>query len=245
MSSAITCRSPVDWGKQGLKRSVATDGTGLPLHLVAAGANPHDAPLLGPTLAGLDKLDRLPDEVTVHLDRGYDGSPTRTLLDALGFDGAIARTGVPAPVQAGSRWVVEIILSQPTKSRVEAAFGGRDRIADLHVVIGDHHPINQELDQLTALLEGGGLQVLAEPRADLRHGREEPGCVQQPLPLRKELPLPRGKLGHSVGEPLLPLLERGQVQHPCRIRVEQPFLLPLQALVRGPDVGVLLLNGLR
>jgi hypothetical protein len=103
----VAGRSPVDRGKQGLKRSVVTDGHGIPLHLVAAGANRHDAPLLGPTLAGLDKLDGLPDDVTVHLDRGYDGGPTRALLDALGLDGAIARKGVPAPIQAGSRWVVE------------------------------------------------------------------------------------------------------------------------------------------
>ena len=100
-------RSPVDRGKQGLKRSLLTDGTGIPLHVVSAGANRHDAPLLGPTLAGLGKLDGLPDDVTVHLDRGYDGRPTRLLLEALGLDGAIARKGVPAPVQAGSRWVVE------------------------------------------------------------------------------------------------------------------------------------------
>ena len=100
-------RSPVDRGKQGLKRSVVTDGSGIPLHVVAAGANRHDAPLLESTLAGLAKLDGLPDDVTVHLDRGYDGRPTRALLDALGFDGAIARKGVPAPLQAGSRWVVE------------------------------------------------------------------------------------------------------------------------------------------
>ena len=100
-------RSPVDRGKQGLKRSVVTDGAGIPLHVVSAGANRHDAPLLGPTLAGLEKLDRLPDDLTVHLDRGYDGRPSRALLDELGFQGAIARKGVPAPVQAGSRWVVE------------------------------------------------------------------------------------------------------------------------------------------
>jgi len=43
----------------------------------------------------------------VHLDRGYDGRPTRALLEALGFDGALARKGVAAPVQAGARWVVE------------------------------------------------------------------------------------------------------------------------------------------
>jgi transposase len=103
----VAGRSPVDRGKQGLKRSVLTEGSGLPLHLVSAGANRHDAPLLEPTLAGLNKLDELPDEVTVHLDRGYDGGPTRALLGALGFDGAIARKGVPAPLQAGARWVVE------------------------------------------------------------------------------------------------------------------------------------------
>jgi hypothetical protein len=101
-------RSPVDRGKQGLKRSVVTDGTGVPLHVVAAGANRNDSPLLGATLAGLDKLDRdLPGAATLHLDRGYDNGPTRALLDHLGLDGAIARKGVPAPVQAGARWVVE------------------------------------------------------------------------------------------------------------------------------------------
>jgi transposase len=104
---AVGGRSPVDRGKRGLKRSVVTDGGGIPLHVVSAGANRHDAPLLGPTLAGLDRLDRLPEEVTVHLDRAYDGGPSRALLEALGFDGAIARKGVPAPIQAGARWVVE------------------------------------------------------------------------------------------------------------------------------------------
>ncbi len=32
---------------------------------------------------------------------------THQLLDELGFDGEIARKGVPAPIQAGTRWVVE------------------------------------------------------------------------------------------------------------------------------------------
>ena len=100
-------RSPVDRGKQGLKRSLVTDATGSPLHVGSAGANRHDAPLLDSTLDGLDRLGRLPDRPTIHLDRGYDGNPTRAPLDALGFDGAIARKGVPAPVQAGARWVVE------------------------------------------------------------------------------------------------------------------------------------------
>lgn len=100
-------RSPVDRGKQGLKRSTVTDATGVPLAVVAAGANRHDAPLLEPTLDGLAPLGPLPPRVTVHLDRGYDGAPTRALLDARGFGAAIAPKGVPAPVQAGRRWVVE------------------------------------------------------------------------------------------------------------------------------------------
>jgi hypothetical protein len=71
------------------------------------GVDRHAAPLLGPTLAGLVNPGRCPDFPTAHLDRGYDGRPPRPLLDALDFDGAIARNGVPAFVQVGSRCGVE------------------------------------------------------------------------------------------------------------------------------------------
>lgn len=100
-------RSPVDRGKQGLKRSVLTDAAGVPVHVVAAGANRHDSPLLEPTLAGLAAVGTASAETTVHLDRGYDSGVTRALLDGLGVAGEIARKGVPAPVQAGKRWMVE------------------------------------------------------------------------------------------------------------------------------------------
>jgi transposase len=105
----VAGRSPVDRGKQGLKRSVLTEGTGLPIHVVSAGANRHDSPLLAPTLAGLRKVAPLAvtEPGRVHLDRGYDSSPTRALLTELGLTGIIARKGVPAPVQAGTRWTVE------------------------------------------------------------------------------------------------------------------------------------------
>ena len=71
--------------------------------------NRHDSPLLAPTLqAASRQLDHLlPADRTCHLDRGYDSQPTRQLLDQLGFNGEIARKGVPAPIQAGARWVVE------------------------------------------------------------------------------------------------------------------------------------------
>ena len=100
-------RSPVDRGKQGLNRSTLTDAHGIPLHLVSAGANRHDAPLLAPTLAVLDAPGPLPDDAALHLDRGYDGAPTRRLLDGRGITAVIARRGVPAPLQVGGRWVVE------------------------------------------------------------------------------------------------------------------------------------------
>jgi hypothetical protein len=41
----------------------------------------------------------------VHPDRAYDGRPTRALLEALGFDGAVARKDVSAPIQVGARLV--------------------------------------------------------------------------------------------------------------------------------------------
>jgi hypothetical protein len=101
--------SPVDRRKGGLKRSLSSDSCGIPLGIVSAAANRHDSPLLAPTLqAASRQLDGiLPQDRTCHLDRGYDSTVTRQLLDELGFDGQIARNGVPAPIQAGTRWVVE------------------------------------------------------------------------------------------------------------------------------------------
>ena len=101
-------RSPVDRGKQGLKRSVATEARGVPIGLVSAGANRHDSPLLVPTLEAAKKqIGVFPEQVNVNLDRGYDSDKTRAALEELGFTGEIARKGVPAPIQAGTRWVVE------------------------------------------------------------------------------------------------------------------------------------------
>jgi transposase len=90
-------RSPVDRGKQGLKRSVVTEAAGVPLHLVSAGANRHDAPLLAPTLAGLSGHGPLPPEVTVHLDRGYDSA------DPCRAHGLRLHRGDRPPRAAGSR----------------------------------------------------------------------------------------------------------------------------------------------
>jgi len=100
-------RSPVDRGKQGRKRSVVTDAGGIPLGTVAAGANRHDAPLLGPTLDTLDRLGPPPETPRVHLDRGYDSAKAREELAGRGMRGQIAAKGTPAAVQASRRWPVE------------------------------------------------------------------------------------------------------------------------------------------
>lgn len=103
-------KSPVDRGKQGTKRSLLTDGAGIPLGCVVAPANAHDSPLLRPTLEQLSRFDLglgvgLPQDITVHLDAGYDSAKTRDLLEELGCKGVISQKGFP--LQAGRRWVIE------------------------------------------------------------------------------------------------------------------------------------------
>jgi transposase len=100
-------RSPVDRGKQGMKRSSMTDGYGIPLDRVLAPANRHDSPLLAPTLDKLGELGPLPGDIRVHLDAGYDSQKTREELAGRGMTGQIAHKGEKAPIQAGQRWPVE------------------------------------------------------------------------------------------------------------------------------------------
>ena len=85
--------SPVDRRKGGLKRSVASDGYGIPLGLASAGAHRHDSPLLAPTLAAALAQAAPMTGGTVHLDAAYDSAPTRDLLTGLGLGGDIARKG--------------------------------------------------------------------------------------------------------------------------------------------------------
>jgi transposase len=100
-------RSPVDRAKGGFKRSQLSDGGGIPMATVSAPANTVDHQLLGQTLDALKDFQPLPEQVTVHLDAGYDYRPAREALAQRGLRGEIARRGVPAPIQVGKRWVVE------------------------------------------------------------------------------------------------------------------------------------------
>ncbi len=120
-------RSPVDRGKRGIKRSMAVDAKGIPLGAVSAPANRHDSPLLVPTLeAASEVLGTLPEEASVHLDRGYDSRLTRERLAELGLRWEISGKGKPAPFWASRRWVVERTSSwhrAPTRSSSGARRG--------------------------------------------------------------------------------------------------------------------------
>jgi transposase len=82
--------SPVDRRKQGLKRSVAVEGSGLPLAAVPAPANHRDDGLLAATLDALEGVGSLPAWPVVHLDAGYDYQPCRQVLAERGMVGQIA-----------------------------------------------------------------------------------------------------------------------------------------------------------
>jgi transposase len=99
--------SPVDRRKQGLKRSMATEAAGIPLAAVPAPANQRDDGLLAATLDAIGAVGPLPTQPVVHLDAGYDYQPCRQVLTTRGMVGQIATRGMPAPIQAGRRWVIE------------------------------------------------------------------------------------------------------------------------------------------
>jgi transposase len=99
--------SPVDRRKQGRKRSLAVEADGMPLAAVPAPANHRDDGLLGVTLDAIGGVGPLPARPVVHLDAGYDYQPCRQVLAERGRAGEIAARGVPAPIQAGRRWVIE------------------------------------------------------------------------------------------------------------------------------------------
>lgn len=103
----VAGRSPVDRGKQGMKRSSMVEGYGIPLGRVLAGANRHDSPLLASTVDKLDEVGPLPEDITVHLDAGYDSQNSRDTLAERGMTGQIAHKGDTAPIQATQRWHVE------------------------------------------------------------------------------------------------------------------------------------------
>ena len=135
---ACAGRSPVDRGKLGMKRSLLVEGYGIRLGRVLAPASRHDSPLLAATLDKLDDLGPLPDDITVHLDAGYDSQNTRDELAARGMTGEIAHRGDKAPIQAGQRWHVERTNAWHNGfSRLQRCYERREEVIDAFFDLAD------------------------------------------------------------------------------------------------------------
>jgi IS5 family transposase len=131
-------RNPVDRGKQGIKRSAVVDAKGIPLGAVTAPANRHDSPLLDETLDTLGVLGELPEQMSVHLERGYDSRSTREKLEDRGLLAAISEKGKPAPLQATKRWVVERTNSwNNAHKKLVWCTERRDRVIDFWVAFSE------------------------------------------------------------------------------------------------------------
>ena len=130
--------SPVDRRTQGLKRCVLVEEGGIPLGRILAGATRHDSPLLGPTLDRLDDLGPLPEDITVHLDAGYDSGKTRDLLAERGLRGEIAHKGEKAPIQATHRWHVERTNAWHNAfNRLQRCYERREKVIDAFFDLAD------------------------------------------------------------------------------------------------------------
>jgi transposase len=109
-----TGRNPRDRGKQGTKRSMLTEASGVPIGVAVAGANRHDVMLLAAALASIPVPRPRPTARTpqgVCLDKAYDITWVYRLLVDTGFtphvrgireDSTARRRGTRA-----RRWVVE------------------------------------------------------------------------------------------------------------------------------------------
>jgi putative transposase len=111
-----TGRNPTDRGKSGTKRSVQTDGRGIPLSVVIDGANRHDMKLVEATLENQQMVpaDRGKEEKrNMCMDKGYDYEETRQIIKDWGFTAHIPPKDEKEliihdiPNYRARRWVVE------------------------------------------------------------------------------------------------------------------------------------------
>lgn len=116
MGGKKTGPNPTDRGKGGVKRSLLTEGHGVPIGVAVAGANRHDIKLLRPSLESI--VVERPEPTAARpqgmcLDKGYDYDEVRDILREFGFTAHIRARGEEAKAiqrEAGykaRRWVVE------------------------------------------------------------------------------------------------------------------------------------------
>ena len=111
-----TGKNPTDRGKIGTKRSVLTDGKGIPVGLAVSGANVHDKRLVRETIESIPvERPKVKPQSPQNIcqDKGYDYPDVRELVAGYGYTVHIpVRGSDPAnkkklPGYRARRWVVE------------------------------------------------------------------------------------------------------------------------------------------
>ena len=100
LGRGATGKNPTDRAKMGTKRSMLTDGAGVPLAVAVDGANRHDSKLLVVTLEGLVVARPAPEEEGANssssskqhlcLDAAYDSEEVREELKARSYEPLIS-----------------------------------------------------------------------------------------------------------------------------------------------------------
>jgi putative transposase len=111
-----TGKNPTDRGKLGTKRSILTDGRGVPLGVEVSGANTHDVKLLKATFESVP-IHRPQPTIRryqhVYLDKGYDSKDVRKFLKRRHYRSHVKSRGQEEverkknPRFKVRRWVVE------------------------------------------------------------------------------------------------------------------------------------------
>src|SRR5919197_1901791 len=119
--------NPTDRPKQGAKRSLLTEGQGVPIGIAVDGANRNDFKMTKETLTGIP-IKRPPPTSkrpqALGLDKGYDFDEVRRLLRRFHFVPPIRSGGEEAqrrkknPRWKAIRWVVERTYSWMNRFRV-------------------------------------------------------------------------------------------------------------------------------
>ena len=133
LGRGATGKNPTDRAKIGTKRSMLTDGAGIPLAVAVEGANRHDSRLLVATLDGLVVARPAPEgeedssEQHLCLDAAYDSEPVRQELEARSYEAHISpadekkrserKRARQHPGGRARRWVVERTHSWLNRSR--------------------------------------------------------------------------------------------------------------------------------
>ena len=116
MGGEGTGPNPTDRGKKGTKRSLLTDGKGIPIGVCVDGANRHDMKLVEPTLESIVADRPMPQPGQLQrlcLDKGYDYPEVQQLVARYGYTAHIRSRGQEriqkqtVPGYRARRWVVE------------------------------------------------------------------------------------------------------------------------------------------